>query len=339
MLYVSNQGIDYSILICTYNPDERLLQRCLNAVLQLQCEGFTREIILVDNNSAVPLGSLPYIQSFLAMEPALKLISVKEQGLVHARIGGFEAARGKYIVFFDDDNEPAADYLLELNKLFSAYPEVAVWGPGNIWVDFIDGIDRRIEDFARKVCQERHEERLAYANVPQWQDCYPFGTGLCISALFMRRFVAAVQGGEFTLPGRKGNSLSSGEDTQMVLFCIRGGASAGVAPALKLHHIIPAKRANHRYIKRLVYHTRVVYETCMVQVFPAYRARVEENYITAATFVRRTFKLCLRTAFGPGPLKRFDLVYYIASVNATYRVLDKPVPSFVRGVLKLLNVT
>lgn len=331
-------NIDYSILICTYNPDERLLQRCLNAVLLLQHEGISREIILVDNNSTVPLETLPYVRACMEREPAMKVINVKEQGLTHARMGGIEAAGGKYIVFFDDDNEPDSGYLQELKKLHTAYPQVGAWGPGNIWVDFIDGVDPKLESFARQIFQERHNEQTVFDNAAAWQDAYPYGTGLCMRADILNDFAAAIKQGQFTLTDRKGNSLSSGGDTQMVLFCIRSGAYAGVSPALKLQHMTPGKKANPLYMRRLVFGTGVCYATCMVEVFPSFRSKVEADCISPAKFTRKTFKKVLKMVFSTSPLKKYDLVYYLASVCGNYHALNKPWPAFVQSVLRALRV-
>ena len=57
--------IDYSLIICTYNPDERLLERCLHAVHQLNLENISSEVIIVDNNSTIPVSGLPCILQYL----------------------------------------------------------------------------------------------------------------------------------------------------------------------------------------------------------------------------------------------------------------------------------
>lgn len=84
-------GLDYSIIICTYNPDERLLKRCLSAITQLDISGLRAEVILVDNNSTEPLSGLSYIKDFLTKKKETKFIEVKEQGLSYARMGGIAA--------------------------------------------------------------------------------------------------------------------------------------------------------------------------------------------------------------------------------------------------------
>ena len=67
-----NQPLDYSIVICTYNPDERLLRRCLKAVHNLDVNDITMEVILVDNNSQVPVETLYYVREYLAKIRSMK---------------------------------------------------------------------------------------------------------------------------------------------------------------------------------------------------------------------------------------------------------------------------
>lgn len=332
------EDIDYSLVICTYNPDERILTRCLRAVQQLNREQLRTEVILVDNNSSVPLAGLPYVQTFIKTIPDMQLILVREQGVNHARIAAIEAARGQYIVYFDYDNEPESDYLQELKILNRQYPQVAAWGPGQVKVDFIDGIEKNIEHFARMAFQHRQEQQVTFAAEHTWQPCYPFGTGLCTKAFLLKEYVQLAREGSFTLSGRKGNKLSSGEDTQMVLLCVSKGYAAGVAPALKLTHIIPASRANSTYLKRLIYGTFVCYETCRLQVFPGQRNGLESRVVPGARLFRKALKKLLKAKWTADPHRMFDLVEYLASNAGVYTALNKPIPASVSRIIRYLEV-
>ncbi|WP_420150171.1 glycosyltransferase [Spirosoma sp.] len=331
-------SIDYSIVICTYNPDERLLKRCLQAVDNLDKEGLTIEVIIVDNNSAVPVSSLPSVKAYAQKLPALTIINEREQGVNHARIAAIDKARGKYTVYFDYDNEPEEDYLQALEKLHEQYPDVAAWGPGHVWVDFLDGIDKAIEKYARNLFQERHEEKITFAKEPEWQPCYPYGTGLCTATFLLKEYVALARQGRFTLSGRKGNLLTSGEDTQMVLICIHEGYAAGVSPTLKLKHIIPGNRANHTYVVRLIYGTGICYETCVVQVFPEYVEQLQKKKISEAKFIRRSLKKYIKAQWSRDPDDEFSLVSYIASISGVYLALNKPIPSLINRITNSLKV-
>ena len=338
IMSLPDYDIDYSIVICTYNPDERLLKRCLNAVYNLDTDGITTEVILVDNSSSMPLESLSYVREFLPKIPSMKIILAVQQGVKYARISAIEKAKGKYVVYIDYDNEPESDYLQELNKLNAQYPQVAAWGPGNVTVDFVDGIDSTIEDYARIAFQERHEEAIKFSRVREWQPCYPFGTGLCIYTFLLKEYIALAKQGRFTLSGRKGNQLTSGEDIQMVLLCISKGYFAGVSPTLKLKHIIPGARANYKHLERLAYGTGVCYESCLSQVFPEHRDKLELERISESKFFRRTLKKYVTARLSSDPHKKFDLVKFIGLNAGAYVALGKPVPAFIKRIVKFLKL-
>lgn len=331
-------NIEYSIIICSYNPDDRLLKRCLNAVQLLNIDGFTAEIILVDNNSDVPLVNLPYVTSFLNERPASKVIHVKMQGLNYARMAGIKASKGNYIVFFDDDNEPDMQYLQALRKLHQNYGHVAAWGPGHVDVDFIDGIvDSGIAHYAREAFQERHETHTTYANQRSWQACYPFGTGLCLNKSYFEEYISLVEKGQFSLSDRKGNQLSSGGDTQMVLYSISKGTAAGVCPDLKLIHMVPGKRTTFEYLKRLTYGTSVCYSTCMLEVFPEYKAVIEKQLVSPKRFIKKALKRYFLLQFSPKPKNVLKLISYIGAVSGDYTALKQSIPNRVSWVLKKLK--
>jgi glycosyltransferase involved in cell wall biosynthesis len=335
---MSESSFDYSIVICAYNSDPRLLGRCLDAIYNINTVGLKVETILVDNNSPVPLNTVPYIQDYLNKIDGMKIILVKEQGHTFARIGGVKEAQGKHIVFFDDDNEADVDYLIELDKLCKKYSHVTAWGPGNIWVDFIDGIDPSLEEYGRSVFQERHEPYMAYSNIRTWQSCYPFGTGMAVQASFLKAYVKLQEEGFFTLPGRRGNLLSCGEDVQIVLYCLREGGSAGVAPELKLKHIIPAKRANVGYINRLLYGAYVCGSKSILEVFPEHREVLERSFLSASKLERRAFKKYFKLFFKGDIYKTFDFVSYLGNHCGIYDALKRPVPKRINWLIKKLKL-
>ena len=328
--------VNYSIIICTYNPDEHLMMRCLTSVAALLCKGLTSEIILVDNNSTIPLADQAYVNNFLKTTHA-RFLSVKKPGLRYARMAAIEAAQGEQIVFFDDDNEPDVNYLQVLSGLNRDFPNVAAWGPGCIDVDFINGISKDLEGYAKKAFQDRHESTVSYSNQQSWQPCYPYGTGLCLKKHYLIEYLSLAEQEKFTLTGRKGGSMSSGEDVQMVLFCISKGAAAGVAPGLKLTHMIPAKRAAFGYLKRLTYGTSICYSTSVSEVFPDYIPEVKNRAISEKKFIQKVLKKYFLLSFSPDPKKTFDLINYIGVVSGDYLVLNRPVPSSVSWILKKLE--
>ncbi|RAJ11200.1 glycosyl transferase family 2 [Chitinophaga skermanii] len=330
--------IDFSIVICAYNPEQRILQRCLQAVQHLDVYGLETDIFLVDNNSTTPLLSLPYIQAFLQAMPNMQVLEVKEQGVFHARIAAIEAAQGKHIVYIDADNEPAENYLQALKQLTIAYPQVGAWGPGNVYVDFLDGVPSNIKYTARAAFQERHETEPRYASIAAWQDCYPFGTGLCTQTPILKKYVALAKAGALTLPGRTGKALSSGEDTQMVLLCIREGYAAGVAPILHITHLIPGSRANKGYLKRLIYGTFLCYELSLLQIFPEEITRLQNTVLSPRQFSTLARRQFIRNLFQTAPSKTFAFVQFLAVQAGIYTALGMPLPSTVQRIIRWLKL-
>ena len=332
------EKIDYSLAICAYNPDERILTRCLNAILQLDVSGITTEVLLIDNNSSTPLDSLPYIRAYQEKIPGMKILSEPRQGQTFARFTAAEQSQGGHIIFFDTDNEPAHNYLQEVHRLIQQYPQVAAWGPGNVNVDFIDGVAPDIANIAKIAFQHREEQQVSFASEKEWQPCYPYGTGLCIKAAVLKEYMQLVQEGHFTLTGRKGKKLSSGEDTQMIMLCIRKGYAAGVAPALRLTHIISGSRANRKYLNRLFYGTAVCYETCLLQVFPERKEALEQKAISSSKFIRRSVKKLIKAKWSRHPQPMFDYIQFLAMNTGVYTALQRPVPRPVSLILKYLEI-
>ena len=328
-------GLDYSIIICTYNPDARLLQRCLTAVNQLDTDGLAAEVILVDNNSTDPLTEIDYVKEFFNQTPHARLIEVKEQGLSYARIGGIKIAKGTCIVFFDDDNEPEKGYVQELHLARTQNPNVAAWGPGHVKVEFLDGIAANLLEFGKEAFQFRDENIITYSNQRTWQPCYPSGTGLCIERKFLMEYMELAEQGVFSLTGRKGGQMYSGEDAQMVFYCISKGAAAGVAPGLKVTHMVPAKRTTLAYLKRLTYGTSVCYSTCLVEAFPDYINKL--NAINERKFAFKTLKRYFLLLFNASPRKTLGLVSYIGAVAGDYMVLKRKLPAVVSWVLSRMK--
>ncbi|MBX3254663.1 MAG: glycosyltransferase [Chitinophagaceae bacterium] len=331
-------AIDYSIVVCTYNPEEGILKRCLESIYRLDLTGISTEVIIVDNNSSFPVAELPYVKEYLRKIPAVKILLEKEQGEKFARMAAIEQSTGRYIVYFDSDNEAYPDYLQQLQKLNTQFPEVAAWGPGNVWVDFIDGVEAGIEEYAPGAFQERHEKEVRFGQEREWQSYYPFGTGLCTLGVLLKEYVMLAKRGDFTPPGRKGNRLSSGADTQMVLLCIKKGYAAGVAPELKIIHIIPGSRANTRYLLRLVYGTFVAYKTCLIQVFPEKKNEVKKEKMPGWKFSVSVVKKYYKAKKRNNKHRWFELVQFIATEAGVYKALGKPVPLLVNKIIQRLQV-
>jgi glycosyltransferase involved in cell wall biosynthesis len=260
-----------AIIICTFNPEEKIFLRLLKSIENLQIEeGMEVECIIVDNNSAIPIIEMDYIKTFLKQCNWAKVIQETKQGLSFARLAGLKATTSPILVFFDDDNEPAPNYLKAVLNCFNTYPSVAVWGPGKVSVEFLAPVSDWFSQNFRVYFQEKNYPHIEYGCVSAtWTHYYPIGTGQVIKRDVLEKYYTAVQTGELTATGRKGNSLSSAEDIQIVWEAIKMKFSVGISPELEINHLISQKKSNLNYIKKLRFGTASSYFPALVESFPS----------------------------------------------------------------------
>ena len=91
---------ELSVIICTHNPREGILNRVLDALKAQTLPRGRWELLLVDNASKVPLDS----QWDLTWHAQARHIREEELGLTPARLRGIRESQGKLLVFVDDDN-------------------------------------------------------------------------------------------------------------------------------------------------------------------------------------------------------------------------------------------
>jgi GT2 family glycosyltransferase len=115
-----------SVVTPTFNR-KRSLQRLLAALGRQTVDSSSFEVVIVDDGSTDgTLGSIEAADYGFA----LQLLQQANSGPARARNRGIEAARGKLILFLDDDVEPAPDLIEEHLKSHAAEQEqLVVVGP------------------------------------------------------------------------------------------------------------------------------------------------------------------------------------------------------------------
>ena len=255
-----------SIIICAYNPDQIIFSRVLTAVAALDIQQMEVELILVDNNSPNPvkdafaglIDSIPFPK---------KVISEPKSGLTNAR---FAASLGELLVFFDDDNEPESDYIQKVAQSFKHFPNVGVFGPGNITVEFMGSPPSWI-NYNKVYFQERHYAAPRYACAEHWMDFYPPGTGQSMRREVFAQYASLVASGKLSATDRIGKSLSSAGDVQLVFEAVKLNYASGVHPDLKTKHLISEKKTSASYLRRLLYGMSSSYPEAYAECFPATR--------------------------------------------------------------------
>jgi hypothetical protein len=259
-----------SIVIPAYNPQERAFVRVLSAVGALLVQPDVRvECVIVDNRSTPQLQDLKYVQAFLHEHSNARLVREEAQGLTFARLAGIRATCGEVVVVFDDDNVPAPDYLRVVVELMQQYPFVGVWGPGNVDVELLDQVPAWLQQRVKAHHGMKKSDSVLYAFVPNtWLPLYPIGMGQVVRRDVAEGYRRAVESGRLSATDRRGGSLASAGDCQIVWHAITMGLAAGTHPDLRILHLIPGSRSTPQYLRRLMFGCAISHYRARAQSFP-----------------------------------------------------------------------
>ncbi|MEI7911047.1 MAG: glycosyltransferase [Verrucomicrobiota bacterium] len=236
-----------SVVICTHNPRPDYMDRTLAA---LQGQTLAREeweLLIVDNLSDIALNGV----LDLAWHPRNRIIREEVLGTLPARVRGLLEAKADLILFVDDDNLLASNYLEQAVSLGSSHPFLGVWGGTNL-PDFEVPPPAWIDDFRHLLACAVVEEdcwsnlKFSYATIPPT-------AGMCLRRVVADAFVASVQNDpRRKCLGRVGkHQLTGAEDMDLAMTACDIGLGTGLFTCLQLTHLIPAYRLTEDYMLRL----------------------------------------------------------------------------------------
>lgn len=236
-----------SVILCTHNPREDYLHRTLSALEAQTFPSGEWELLLVDNASTEALtGRFP-----LEWHPTARLVREDELGLTAARRRGIAEAAGSVLVFVDDDNVLAQDYLAEAWRIAEIYTRLGVWGAGRIEPEFEVEPAEELRRFVHMLAL-RDQKTAHWSNELKYNPGTPYGAGLCCRCEVARAWAAALRDSPARRAlGRRGTSLASSEDIDIALTACTMELGAGVFPSLQIRHLIPARRVEEEYLLQL----------------------------------------------------------------------------------------
>lgn len=238
-----------AVVICSHNSRLDYLQRVLDALRGQTMPVSEWELVLVDNGSREPLA--PKVD--LSWHPhgcvARNDVPENEASLVGARVRGMGESTAALLVFVDDDNVLAPDYLVQAVAVGERHPNLGAWG-GQIVLCYEDPARRLPAELEGLLCF-RELTTARWSNlVDQW-DCTPWGAGLCVRRRVADAYLNLLE----REPDRRrldpnGREMRFGGDTDLVNTGLRFGLGKGVFPELSLTHLIPARRCEPVFIER-----------------------------------------------------------------------------------------
>lgn len=240
-----------SVIICTYQPPETAYRRTLAALADQRLNRSEWELIIVDNNSPKP--SYCHEQFSASLSP--RLFREFQPGQANARRLGLIHARGELVVFVDQDNVLNPDYLSQVVSLFSRHPDVGLAG-GKSLPEFEVPPEGWTKEFWPLLALRDYGDTVAVARtlrIPgSLKNSYPqeapHGAGM---AGRLTAFKPWLDKGHGELSGRRFDSMSSGDDNDIVFCAMQAGWAVAYFPSLVLTHLIPKERLTPVYLGRI----------------------------------------------------------------------------------------
>jgi len=233
-----------SIIVCTYNG-MRTISLALKSILeQVNIGHINWELIIVNNNSTD--GTVDIVKKFIlsSQHPQnIKLVTEKQQGLLYARIRGYKEAKYNIISFIDDDNYVENKWIYKVYNIMLKDEAIGACGGQGL------------------LCNKKSINPSLWFS--EFQDAYAVGkqsestgyvTHLWGAGLTIRKEILDVMFGnnyEMLLSGRIGQSLMSGEDSELSYGAQILGYKLYYDEKLTYYHDIDKSRMTLEYLEKL----------------------------------------------------------------------------------------
>lgn len=272
-----------SVIICCYNSAHILPETLTYLSRQVVPPSLKWELILVDNassdNTAVVAGQC---WETVGRPVDMRVVSEKTPGLSFARQAGIKAAVYDIILFCDDDNLLNADYI----QL---------------------GFDAMVADASIALLGGKGQARTAI-QAPAWFDRYAYQyavgaqaatskditveRGFVYGAGCFMRVHAYMQlqqtGFQYTLSGRIGKSLLSGEDNELGYAFSLIGYTIHYNERLHFTHVLAANRLTFSYLKKLK--KAVAYSSVLLTPYIEKRNEILFNKTSTFNWTNQLFR-------------------------------------------------
>lgn len=220
-----------SIVVPTFQrPDG--IKIALTSLLSQKVDGRVVEIVVADND---PAGSAEKaVKSFMKDSPfEIKYVHVPQPGVSNARNGALKEARGRFIVFLDDDMEALESWVQSLISTSLKFKAGIVFGPAVAKMpDPNDARNPYMEPYFSRIAKKEDEGLMTET----------LGTGGCLLDMNLCDMPNP--------PFDTSLNETGGEDDILFDHLKTGGTKVAWSPAAKSWEIVPANRATPEYIRK-----------------------------------------------------------------------------------------
>jgi glycosyltransferase involved in cell wall biosynthesis len=245
----SSPATSVSVILCTHNPRPDYLSRVLASLRGQTLPAKQWELLLVDNASNRPLAKTVDI----SWHWRGRHIREDELGLTAARLRGIQESSSELLVFVDDDNLLAPNFLVRAAAISMRCPDLGAFGAGILEPEFEVQPPVTLRPRLGMLAL-RHERSALWSYNATDTRCRPWGAGLCTTrrvANFYRQLIPGL--GITPVLDRRGKHLFSGGDELFSRVAAEFGLRFGVFPELCITHLISGGRLNPQYLVRLIH--------------------------------------------------------------------------------------
>ncbi len=235
-----------TVVICTYKRRDKLL-RALQSVAKQSLPLSKYEVIVVNNDIAdrtLATDLMTLRNEYFSSQPErLRQFDCPLLGLSHARNVGMAEARGKVIVYLDDDSLAEPDLLEQLDRAYAVHPGVDCIGGAITLVPIEPRPDVLLP--GREGLWSQFVPRRPEFYVARDLTDYPYGANWSAT----RRALLSI-GGFRTQYGRRANNFFGGEELVAASLLRRLGYKIGIEPEAKVWHDVSADRYTQEHVLR-----------------------------------------------------------------------------------------
>ena len=225
-----------SVVVCTYNR-ESYLRKCLGNILNSTLDKSLYEVLVIDNNSVDKTNEVVNFYKKQAMN--IFYFQEYRQGLSFARNRAIKEAKGKYLLYLDDDALVNKEGLENLHTFLSENVGVAVVG-GRSFIEYEsdkpDWLTKKSEDWIGAY-DFGDEILIVNKNFRKKLVRYPIGACFCVE----KEFLLSIGGFDSKL-GRIGDKMLAGEETLVNFWAEKKQRMIVYFPNIFVKHLIQPDR-------------------------------------------------------------------------------------------------
>jgi glycosyltransferase involved in cell wall biosynthesis len=228
-----------SVAICTWNRHELLRDTLASLASATPLPDGQWEVIVVDNNSTDE--TRVTCESFAHGALPLRVVCEERQGHAHSRNRAVAEARGRFILWTDDDVLVSPAWLTAYAEAIQAFPDASFFG-GPIEPQYESAPPRWLLE-NQDTCDGVYARRQL-GDLPIALDAtkLPYGANFATRTEVQRQFPYQ------TCFGRMGKSVRGYDEIDVLTRIIESGGRGYWVPGAPLRHRIPAARMTTRYI-------------------------------------------------------------------------------------------